>query len=156
MKITSTFVAISSSKTMKINRTGPFEHVPPRGSKWASPIVVLKKSDGDIHIGGDNKIGINHKVCSESYPIPNVEIAIHALAGMSIFTKIDLKMTYHQMPIDNNFKEVTTINTPIGLLKWRRMLYGIRTASAIFQRANEQVLGKDIKNMVCYQDNICY
>ena len=44
---------------------------------------------------------------------------------------------------------------PIGLLKWRRMPYGIKIPSAIFQRAIEQVLGKDIKNMVSYQDNIC-
>ena len=63
---------------------------------------------------------------------------------MSIFTKIDLKTAYLQIPIDDNFKEVTTINTPIGLLKWRRMLHGIITASAIFQRAIEQVL-EDIK-----------
>ena len=78
------------------------------------------------------------------YPIPNVEVAIHALACMSVFTKIDLKTAYYQIPIDNNFKEVTTINTPIGLLKWRKMPYGIKTASAIFQRAIEQVL-EDIK-----------
>ena len=64
-------------------------------------------------------------------------------------------MAYHQVPIDDNFKEVTMINTPIGLLKWRRMSYGIKTASAIFQRAIEQVLGEDIKNIVCYQDDIC-
>ena len=35
------------------------------------------------------------------------------------------------------------------------MPYGIKIASAIFQRAIEQVLGGDIKNMVCYQDDIC-
>ena len=74
---------------------------------------------------------------------------------MNVFTKIDLKTAYHQMLIDDNFKEVTTMNTPIGLLEWRRMLYGIKTASAIFQRAIKQVLGEDIKNMVCYQDGIC-
>ena len=44
---------------------------------------------------------------------------------------------------------------PIGLLKWRRMPYGIKTASAIFQSFIKQVLGEDIKNMVCYQDDIC-
>ena len=88
-----------------------------------------------MQLCGDYKIGINHKV----------EVAIHALAGVSVFTKIDLKTAYHQIPIDNNSKEVTTINTPIGLLKWRRMSYGIKIASAIFQRAIEQVLGEDIK-----------
>ena len=35
------------------------------------------------------------------------------------------------------------------------MPYGIKTARAIFQRAIEQVLGEDIKNMACYQDDIC-
>ena len=91
----------------------------------------------------------------DSYPKPNVKVVFHALAGMSAFTKIDLKTAYHQIPIDNNFKKVMTINTPIGLLKWRRMSYGIKTASAIFQRTVEQVLGEDIKNMIYYQDNIC-
>ena len=43
---------------------------------------------------------------------------------------------------------------PIGLLKWKKMLYGIKTASAIFQRAIKQVL-EDMKNMACYQENIC-
>lgn len=73
---------------------------------------------------------------------------------MSIFTKIDLKTGYHQIPIDDNFKEVTTINTPIGLLRWKRMPYRIKTASAVFQRAIEQVL-ENMKTMICYQDNIC-
>ena len=101
----------------------------------ASLIVVVRKSDGDICICGDYKIGINHKVFSDSYPMPNVEVAIHVLAGMSLFTKIDLKTAYHQIPIDNNSKEVTTIDTSIGLQKWKRMPYGIKTARAIFQRA---------------------
>ena len=39
------------------------EHVHPGGSKWISLIVVLRKSDGDIRICGDYKIGMNHKVC---------------------------------------------------------------------------------------------
>ena len=35
------------------------------------------------------------------------------------------------------------------------MLYGIKTANAIFQRAIEHVLREDIKNIVSYQDDIC-
>ena len=132
------------AKVQKLIEQGLLEHVPPRGSKWASPIVVLRKSDGHIPICGDYKIGVNHKVCSDSYPISNVEVTIYTLADMSVFTKIDLKTAYHQIQTDDNFKEVTTMNMPTGLLKWR-MPYGIKTANAIFQRAIEQVLGDDIK-----------
>ena len=92
------------------------EYVRSEGSKWASPTVVLRKSDGKIRTCGDYKIDVNHKFCLDSYPILNVEVAVHALACMSVFIKIDLKTAHHQIPIDKNFKEVTTINTPIGLL----------------------------------------
>ena len=47
----------------------------------------------ETYICGDNKMGVNHKVCSDS--LPKVEVAIHTLAGMIIFTKIDLKTAYH-------------------------------------------------------------
>ena len=90
------------------------EHVPLGSSRWASPIVVLRKSDEDIRICADYRIGVNHKIYLDLYLLPNVEVTLHALAGMSVFAKIDLKTVYHQIPIDNNFKDVMTINTPIG------------------------------------------
>lgn len=46
------------------------------------------------------------------------------------------------------------INSPIGLLRWKCMPYGVKTASAIFQRAIENVLTGDVKNII-YQDIIC-
>ena len=48
---------------------------PIHGSKWVLHIHLLSMSDGDIRICGDYKKGVNHKVCSDSYPIPNVEVA---------------------------------------------------------------------------------
>ena len=74
---------------MKINRPGPSWTCSPRCYKWPSATVVLRKSHGDELINGDYKIGVNYRVCSDSYPIPNVVIVFHALADMSVFTKID-------------------------------------------------------------------
>ena len=115
-KLPGHFLPLLVAKLRTLTEQDIVKHVAPGGSKWASPIVILRKSNVDIRICGDYKIGTNHKVCSDSYPIPNVEVAIHTLAGMSVFTKIDLKTAYHQIPIDDNFNEVTTINTLIGLL----------------------------------------
>lgn len=33
---------------------------------------------------------VNHKFCSDLYPILNVEVAVHSFAVMSIFSKIRL------------------------------------------------------------------
>ena len=47
------------------------------------------------------------------------------------------------------------MNTPIGLVQWKVLPEGIKTASAIFQKAIETTIGADIMNCVAYQDDIC-
>lgn len=39
-----------------------------------------------------------------------------------------------------NLKAITTINSPIGILRWPRLLFGINTANSIFQKAMEYLL----------------
>nr|XP_047146105.1 uncharacterized protein K02A2.6-like [Hydra vulgaris] len=134
---------------------GLLQRVPPGGSRWASPLVVVRKTDGDLRICADYKIGVNQKICSDSYPIPNIETVFHKMAGMKYFAKIDLKGAYHQIEMDKEALELTTVNTPIGLLRWTYLPFGIKTASAIFQRAIESVVGDIIPNMIIFQDDIC-
>lgn len=63
--------------------------------------------DGALHIFGDYKLGVNQKICSNLYPITNIESALHVLTGIKIFVKINLKTVYYQIQIDDNFKEIT-------------------------------------------------
>lgn len=112
-----------------------------------------KKTDGDLHICRDYKIGAYSKICSDSYPIPNIS-ALHVLDGIKFFANIDLKTTYHQIQIYDTFKEISTINTPIGLFRWIQLPYKVKIESAMFQKAIENVLRWYIKNII-YEDKIC-
>ena len=134
---------------------GLLEKVTHEGSDWASPIVAIKKTDGDIRLWGDYKIGMNHQICSDSFPLPSIETASHKLANMKHFTKINLKLSYNQIERDNKFKEIATLNTPMGLLRGSCLLFGIKTASHIFQRAIEKILFGKVDNIMIYQDDIC-
>ena len=96
---------------------GILEKVTHGGSDWASPIVAIKKTDGDIRICFDYKIGVNPQICSDSFPLPSIETASHELANMKHFAKIDLMSAYNQIEIDDKLKEITTLNTPMGLLR---------------------------------------
>ena len=73
-------------------------------------------------------------------PLPSIETASHELANMKHFAKMDLKSAYNQIEIDDKFKEITTLNTPMRLLRWSRSLFGSKTATHIFQRAIENIL----------------
>lgn len=64
-------------------------------------IVVVRKPNGDVRVCGDYKIGVNHKICSDSYPISNVENILHSFAGMKYFANINLKNAYNQIQIDD-------------------------------------------------------
>ena len=86
-----------SKQRKKMILQGILEKVTHRGSDWASPIVAIKKTDGDIRICGDYKIGVNYQLCSYSFPLPSIETACHELANMKHFAKIDLKSAHNQI-----------------------------------------------------------
>ena len=134
---------------------GILEPVPCGGSKWASPIVVVPKPNGDLRICADYKVGVNQKICCDTYPMPRIEAAFSSLAGMTHFAKIDLANAYNQLEIEETSREITTISIPIGLLRWKRLPFGIKMASAQFQVAIERMVGKEIDNIIIYQDDIC-
>ena len=102
------------------------------GSDWATPIVAIKKTNGDIRICDDYKIDINHQTCSDSFPLLSIKTASHELANMKHFVKTDLKSAYNQIEIDDKFKEITTLNTLMGLWRWSCLPF----ASYSFQREN--------------------
>lgn len=61
-------------------------------------------------------------------------------------TTLDLRSTYHQIPIAKNAREITAFTVPgKGLYQFRRMLYGLNNASATFQRLIDQVIGPELE-----------
>ena len=42
----------------------------------------------------------------------------HELVNVKHFAKIDLKSAYNQIEINDKFKEITSLNTPMGLLRY--------------------------------------
>ena len=147
-------IVVSKLKKKKI-QLGNLKKVTHGESSWASPIVVIKKTNGVIRICGDYKSGVNHEMCSDLFSLLSIETASHKLANMKHFAKIDLKSAFNQIEINAKFKEITTLNPPIGLLRWSRLPFGIKTACHIFQRAIEKILLGKVDNIIIYQDDIC-
>ena len=122
-------------------------------SEWASPIVVVPKTDGRVRICGDYKVSVNPVLDVDQYPLPNIEDIFATLSGGAYFSKLDLSNAYQQLELEEDAKDVLTINTHKGLFRIERLNFGVSSAPAIFQSVMDRVLS-GVKNVVCYLDDI--
>ena len=109
-------------------------------SEWATPIVPVPKKDGSVRLCGDYKVTVNPELQAEQCPLPRIEDIFANLAGGQKFSKIDLRQAYHQLEMEEDSKKYLTINTPMGLFQYNRLVFGITSAPAIWQRTIDQVL----------------
>lgn len=111
-------------------------------SEWASPVVPVLKRDNSVRVCGDYKVTINQVIKKETYPLPTPEELFSKVEGGVRFAKMDLSHAYQQIELDEASQKLMVINTHQGLLKYKRLNYGVASAPAIFQRAMEGVLDK--------------
>lgn len=73
-------------------------------SEWATPIVPVTKSNGDIRICGDYKVTVNPALQVEQYLLPRIDDLFASLSGGQHFSKIDLKNAYLQIELEEESK----------------------------------------------------
>ncbi|XP_061170894.1 uncharacterized protein K02A2.6-like [Saccostrea echinata] len=98
-------------------------------------------------------ITVNPVLDIDQYPLPKIEDIFASLAGGRQFTKLDLKNAYHQMIVREEDRHYLTINTHRGLFQYNRLVFGIASAPAIWQRAMDKVL-QGIKGVHCNMDDM--
>ena len=126
---------------------------PVEQSEWASPILVVRKSDGSIRLCGDYKVAMNEYLENIEYPTPNAQDVFATLAGGRRFTRLDLNQAYQQMEVDTGSQQYLTISTRKGLFTYTRMPFGIRTAPRIFQKTMDMILS-GIPGVCCFLNDI--
>ncbi|XP_055584928.1 uncharacterized protein K02A2.6-like [Uranotaenia lowii] len=122
-------------------------------SDWASPLVVVPKSDGSVRLCVDCKVTINKVISNEHYPLPNISDIFAKLSGYRFFAKIDLSGAYMQIKVAESSQKYLTVNTHKGLFTYLRLPFGISSAASTFQRVLEEIL-KDLEGVQCFLDDI--
>ena len=57
------------------------------------------------------------------------------------------------MPLHEGLRKYTTINTHREMYQYTRLLFGVLSAPAIFQKAMDEIL-QGLPNVICYLDDI--
>ena len=105
----------------------------------SSPLHTVPKKDGTMRFVGDYRV-LNSKSVQTSWPIPYVQDASAQMAGMTIFSKVDLKAAFEHLPIHPRDMDKTTVVTPFGSFKFHFGNYGLKNAGQTFQLFIDRVL----------------
>ncbi|UYV79315.1 K02A2.6-like [Cordylochernes scorpioides] len=121
-------------------------------TEWSHPIVVVKKPNGDVRICIDPR-KLNYWIKRERYMMPSPEEVLALIPKANIYTVLDAKYAFWQIPLTDEVSLLTTMSTPYGRYCYTRMPYGLSSAPEIFQRIIHQLyLG--VPNVVTYMDDV--
>lgn len=124
-----------------------------KNSEWASPMVVVPKSNEEVRLCIDCKVTINRFIETEHYPIPKIEDIFASLSFARVFCVIDLRGAYQQIVVSEASQHYLTMNTIFGLYRYTRLPFGVASAPSIFQEKMERMLA-GLEGVFCYLDDI--
>jgi len=108
-------------------------------SSWASPVLLVKKANGEYRFACDYR-ELNKVTKTDMYPIGDLAAAQTTMAGAKLFSTLDLRAGYHQVPMSKEASEKSAFITQDGLFEWLRLPYGLRNAPGHFSRMMDKVL----------------
>jgi len=105
---------------------------------WVSPVVVVPKASG-VRLCVDMRQA-NEAIIRERHPIPTVDEVLEDLNQSTVFSKLDLRLGFHQIELHEDSRYITTFITHVGLFRYKRMLFGVNSAPELYQHIIRQVL----------------
>ncbi|GJW89290.1 putative reverse transcriptase domain-containing protein [Tanacetum coccineum] len=117
----------------------------PSSSSWGALVLFVKKKDGSFQMCIDyrklNKLSVKNR-----YLLPRIDDLFDQLQGSSVYSKIDLRLGYHQLRIKEEDIPITAFKTWYGHFEFQVMPFKLTNAPTVFM---------DLMNRVCkpYLDN---
>ena len=122
----------------------------PAGARF----FFVSKKDGSLRPCIDYR-GIKEITVKNRYPLPLMYTSFELLQGATIFTKLDLRNTYHLVRIREGDEWKTAFNMPTGHWEYLVMPFGFTNAPAVFQTLANDVLRDMLnKSMFVYLNDI--
>jgi len=121
--------------------------------EWSSPAFVVAKKGGKWR-GVVDVRALNEATVPDNYPLPRIEDLLVEYGRKSMFTVLDLKDAFHQVPLEEASRPYTCTSTPLGTKQWRVVVMGLRNGVTIFQRVVEYCLSEVADISSAYVDDI--
>ena len=115
-------------------------------SEWCcAPFTVPRPPPADQHsIDGWRMVGefrsLNAGTKADSHPLPLIEEEIVKRAKVKLFSVLDLRHGFHQMPLAKSSRPLPCMCSPVGPVQWTVMPMGLKNAQSFSQQMTEELL----------------
>ena len=125
----------------------------PSLSPWSSPMVPVRKPDGTVRLCIDFR-RVNGITVPDPFQIPLIEDLLDSLSEAKYLSKLDMTKGFYQIPVEPSDQDKMAFCTPWGKYSFTRMPFGLRNASATFQRCMNFVLEGLEEFSIAYIDDV--
>jgi hypothetical protein len=126
----------------------------PSSSPWGAPVIFVLKKDDTQRLCVDYR-ALNEVTVKNKYPLPRIDDLFDQLCGACVFSKIDLRLGYHQLKIWECDIPKTAFVSRYGLYEYTVMSFGLTNAPAYFMYLMNKVFMEYMdKFVVVFIDDI--
>ena len=121
-------------------------------TEWVSQMAIVEKANGSLRICIDPQ-PLNVVLKREHFKLTTFDETIQKLANAKIFSRLDVESAFWHVKLDEDSSDLTTMTTPFGRYRWKRLPFGLKVSSEIFQKRLQQAL-EGLSGVMCVADDI--
>nr|XP_017245120.1 PREDICTED: uncharacterized protein LOC108216789 [Daucus carota subsp. sativus] len=122
--------------------------------EWLANVVIVQKKNGKWRVCVDYT-DLNKACPKDPFPLPHIDTMVDSTAGHELLTFLDASSGFNQIQMEPSDAEKTAFITERGIYCYLAMPFGLRNASATFQRLVNKMFKQQIgRTMEVYIDDM--